>query len=110
MPHDGLMADHSDDEDFALTIVNVFTLTGRGTAVIGRIESGALRTGDEVEVWDDQQLITRARARIELVNSKHADPRSVGLVLGEVAKDLLAPGQTVRLKAARRHPPRGKPG
>ncbi|MGH8862620.1 MAG: hypothetical protein ACRDVG_15535, partial [Jatrophihabitantaceae bacterium] len=89
-----------EDEDFVLTIVDVFTLTGRGTAVIGPIESGVLRTGDEVEIWDDHQLVSSARATVEGIYSRHADPRSIGLLLGEVDKNLLAPGQTVRRKAA----------
>jgi hypothetical protein len=33
-------------EDFVLSIVDVFSITGRGTAVIGPFESGAIRTGD----------------------------------------------------------------
>jgi translation elongation factor EF-Tu-like GTPase len=44
-------------EDFVLAIVDVLSVTGRGTAVIGSIESGVLRTGETVEDWDDDQLV-----------------------------------------------------
>ena len=54
------MADDPNQQDFVLIIADVFTLTGRGTAVIGPIESGVVRTGDEVEIWDNDQLITKA--------------------------------------------------
>jgi translation elongation factor EF-Tu-like GTPase len=39
-------------EDFVLTVTDVFRITGRGTAVAGRIESGVIKTGDTVEIWD----------------------------------------------------------
>lgn len=42
--HDDLVTDDPNHQDFVLTIADVFTLTGRGTAVIGPIESGILRT------------------------------------------------------------------
>ncbi|MGI3782112.1 MAG: hypothetical protein ACRYG2_15220 [Janthinobacterium lividum] len=95
------MAVYSSEQDFVLTIVDIFTLTGRGTAVIGPVESGVLRTAEEVEVWDDQHLVTTARATFELINMREADPRSVCLLLGGVDKTLLSPGQLVR-SAARR--------
>jgi elongation factor Tu len=38
------------DKPFMMAIEDVFTITGRGTVVTGRIEQGVLHTGDEVEV------------------------------------------------------------
>jgi elongation factor Tu len=96
------VADDSDEQDFVLTIVDVFTLTGRGTAVIGPIESGVLRTGEEVEIWDDDRLVTSVRAQVEMICSRDADPRSIGLLLGDADKNLLSPGQTVRRTATKK--------
>lgn len=93
------MADDPNQQDFVLTVVDVFTVTGRGTAVIGPIESGVLQTGDDVEIWDDDKLITTARAQVEMICSRDADPRSVGLLLGDIDKTLLSPGQTIRRTA-----------
>jgi len=38
------------DKPFLLPIEDVFTITGRGTVVTGRIEQGKVNTGDEVEI------------------------------------------------------------
>jgi elongation factor Tu len=38
------------DKPFLMPIEDVFSITGRGTVVTGRIEQGVLRTGDEVEI------------------------------------------------------------
>jgi translation elongation factor EF-Tu-like GTPase len=48
-------------EDFVLTVIDVFGLTGRGTAVIGRIESDVLRTGETVEILDGGEVVAAAR-------------------------------------------------
>ena len=38
------------DKPFLMPIEDVFTITGRGTVVTGRIEQGIIKTGDEVEI------------------------------------------------------------
>jgi elongation factor Tu len=38
------------DKDFLMPIEDVFTITGRGTVVTGRIEQGVIRVGDKVEL------------------------------------------------------------
>jgi len=38
------------DKPFLMPIEDVFSITGRGTVVTGRIEQGAVHTGDEVEI------------------------------------------------------------
>ena len=38
------------DKPFLMPIEDVFSITGRGTVVTGRIEKGIVRTGDEVEI------------------------------------------------------------
>ncbi len=38
------------DKDFLMPIEDVFSITGRGTVATGRIESGVINTGDEVEI------------------------------------------------------------
>ena len=47
--------------DFLMPIEDVFSITGRGTVVTGRIEQGVVHTGDEIEiVWASR---TRRRRR-----------------------------------------------
>jgi len=38
------------DKPFLMPIEDVFTITGRGTVATGRVESGVLKIGDEVEI------------------------------------------------------------
>ncbi len=38
------------DKDFLMPIEDVFSITGRGTVVTGRVEQGIIHTGDEVEI------------------------------------------------------------
>ncbi len=38
------------DKPFLMPIEDVFTITGRGTVVTGRVERGAIKVGDEVEI------------------------------------------------------------
>ena len=38
------------DKPFLMPIEDVFTITGRGTVVTGRIEQGTIKSGDEVEM------------------------------------------------------------
>jgi elongation factor Tu len=38
------------DKPFLMPIEDVFTITGRGTVVTGKVEQGVVKTGDEVEI------------------------------------------------------------
>jgi len=38
------------DKDFLMPVEDVFTITGRGTVATGRIESGIINSGDEVDI------------------------------------------------------------
>lgn len=42
--------DRDTDKPFLMPIEDVFTITGRGTVVTGRIEAGVVNTGDEIEI------------------------------------------------------------
>ena len=86
-------------EGFLFTIDDVFTVRGLGTVVVGAIAHGVLRNGDDVEVWDEDQLVTRTRATLELVRRTGGDDGSISLRLHDVDKRLLSSGQTVRRPA-----------
>jgi elongation factor Tu len=38
------------DKDFLMPIEDIFSISGRGTVVTGRIEQGVLKVGDEIEI------------------------------------------------------------
>ena len=42
--------ERKDDLPFLMPIEDIFTITGRGTVVTGRVERGQVKTGDEVEI------------------------------------------------------------
>ncbi|MGD0273841.1 MAG: elongation factor Tu [Gaiellaceae bacterium] len=47
------------DKPFLMPIEDVFTITGRGTVVTGRIEQGKAKTGDDVEIIGIHPEITK---------------------------------------------------
>src|SRR6266567_2817046 len=47
------------DKPFLMPIEDVFTITGRGTVVTGRLEQGKIKTGDEVEIVGIHPEITK---------------------------------------------------
>ncbi|HEY5113752.1 MAG TPA: elongation factor Tu [Coriobacteriia bacterium] len=47
------------DKPFLMPIEDVFTITGRGTVVTGRIEQGKCKTGDEVEIIGIHPQVTK---------------------------------------------------
>ncbi|MDR2983241.1 MAG: hypothetical protein LBV34_00215 [Nocardiopsaceae bacterium] len=103
------MTDEDSPEDFVLSVVDVFAIGGRGSVVVGPIESGVLRTGDTVEVLDGDRRVTEAQAQIEFLCIRSADPRTfvvrpghpemVALRFQDVAIELLRPGQKVHRAA-----------
>ena len=48
------------DQDFLMPIEDVFSISGRGTVVTGRVERGMIHVGDEIEIVGikDTQLTT----------------------------------------------------
>lgn len=42
--------DRDTDKPFLMPVEDVFTITGRGTVATGRVESGVVKVGDEVEI------------------------------------------------------------
>src|SRR6187399_1299529 len=44
------MPERAIDKDFLMPIEDIFTISGRGTVVTGRIERGVVKVGDEIEI------------------------------------------------------------
>ena len=44
--------DRPKDKPFLMPIEDVFSISGRGTVVTGRVERGVLHVGDEIEIVD----------------------------------------------------------
>jgi elongation factor Tu len=42
--------DRPKDKDFLMPVEDVFSISGRGTVVTGRVESGVIKVGEEIEI------------------------------------------------------------
>ncbi|MBI5509989.1 MAG: elongation factor Tu [Deltaproteobacteria bacterium] len=54
------------DKPFLMPVEDVFSISGRGTVVTGRIDRGVIRTGDEVEIIGLQDTIKTVVTGVEM--------------------------------------------
>jgi len=86
------------DKPFLMPIEDVFSITGRGTVVTGRVEQGKLTTGTEVEIVGLRELRKTTVTGVEMFRKLLDDARAgdnVGLLLRGVAKDEVERGQVI---------------
>ncbi|KUO09028.1 elongation factor Tu [Streptomyces sp. DSM 15324] len=87
------------DRPFLMPIEDVFTITGRGTVVTGRIERGTLRVNSEVEIIGIHPRKTRSTVTgVEMFRKLLDEGRAgenVGLLLRGVKRDEVERGQVV---------------
>ncbi|MFJ9539499.1 elongation factor Tu [Streptomyces sp. NPDC101225] len=87
------------DKPFLMPIEDVFTITGRGTVVTGRIERGVLHVNHEVEIIGIHEQKTRTTVTgIEMFRKLLDEGRAgenVGLLLRGVRRDEVERGQVV---------------
>jgi translation elongation factor EF-Tu-like GTPase len=87
--------------DFALTVQDVFTISGRGTVVTGQVATGQLSVGQQVtQLRDGSALRQLGITGIEMFR-KHTDIArtgdTVGLLVSGVQREEIQPGdQLVR--------------
>jgi elongation factor Tu len=86
------------DKPFAMPIEDVFSITGRGTVVTGRIEQGTLHVGDQVEIIGLRDVQSTTVTGIEMFRKLLDEGRAgdnVGLLLRGIGKDDVERGQVV---------------
>ncbi|WP_416982028.1 elongation factor Tu [Streptomyces sp. T028] len=87
------------DRPFLMPIEDVFTITGRGTVVTGRIERGTLRVNSEVEIIGIHRQKTRTTVTgVEMFRKLLDEGRAgenVGLLLRGIKRDEVERGQVV---------------
>jgi elongation factor Tu len=54
------------DKDFLMPIEDVFTISGRGTVVTGRVERGKVRVGEEMEIVGIRPTVKRVVTGVEM--------------------------------------------
>ena len=86
------------DRDFLMPIEDVFSITGRGTVVTGRIEQGIVHTGDEVEIVGirdtSKTTVTGVEMFRKLLDEGQAGD-NVGCLLRGTGKDEVERGQVL---------------
>src|SRR3989338_8249762 len=86
------------DKPFLMPIEDVFSITGRGTVGTGRIERGACKVGDEVEIVGIQATKKTVITGIEMFRKLLDDGQAgdnVGLLLRGIDKNQLERGQVL---------------
>ena len=91
------------DKPFLMPIEDVFSITGRGTVVTGKIEQGVINSGTEIEVVGVRDTQTTTVTGVEMfrkiLDSGQAGD-NVGLLLRGTGKDDVERGQVCTAKGA----------
>jgi len=86
------------DKPFMMAIEDVFSITGRGTVVTGRIETGVIHVGEQVEIVGIRELQTTTVTGVEMFRKLLDEGQAgdnVGLLLRGIGKDAVERGQVV---------------
>src|SRR5207245_11095859 len=84
------------DRPFLMPIEDVFSITGRGTVVTGRVEQGIVKVGDEVEIVGLRPTQKTVRTGVEMFRKLLDEGRAgdnLGALLRGTAKEEEARGQ-----------------
>ena len=86
------------DRPFQMPIEDVFSITGRGTVVTGRVEQGVVRVGEEVEIVGIRETRKTVATGVEMFRKLLDEGRAgdnVGVLLRGVGKDEVERGQVL---------------
>ena len=86
------------DKPFAMPIEDIFSITGRGTVVTGRVERGKVKVGEEVEIVGFREtrktVVTGVEMFRKLLDEGMAGD-NVGLLLRGIEKEEVERGQVI---------------
>ncbi|HSF84083.1 MAG TPA: elongation factor Tu [Acidimicrobiia bacterium] len=86
------------EKPFMMAIEDVFSITGRGTVVTGRIETGIVKVGEAVEIVGIRPLQNTTVTGVEMFRKLLDEGRAgdnVGLLLRGIGKEEVERGQVV---------------
>jgi len=86
------------DKPFLMPIEDVFSISGRGTVVTGRVERGVIRVGDEVEVVGLRPTIRTVCTGVEMFRKTLDQGQAgdnIGILLRGVKREEVERGQVV---------------
>ena len=86
------------DKPFLMPIEDVFSITGRGTVVTGKVEQGVIHTGDEIEIVGLEDTRTTTCTGVEMFRKLLDEGQAgdnIGALLRGVDKDEVRRGQVL---------------
>ncbi len=86
------------DKPFLMAVEDVFSIEGRGTVATGRIEQGAINTGDEIEIIGIKESRKTVCTGVEMFNKTLNQGQAgdnVGCLLRGVKRDEIERGQVL---------------
>jgi len=86
------------DKPFLMPIEDVFTISGRGTVVTGRIESGIVQTGDALEIVGINDTTTTTCTGVEMFRKSLDEGRAgenCGVLLRGIEREAVERGQVL---------------
>ena len=90
--------DRDVDKDFLMPIEDVFSITGRGTVVTGRIEQGIINTSDNIEIVGLKETATTTCTGVEMFRKILDEGQAgdnVGALLRGIDKEDVQRGQVL---------------
>ena len=91
------------DKPFLMAIEDVFTISGRGTVVTGRVERGKIVAGDEIEIVgfrDTQKTVATSLEMFRKILDDAQAGDNVGVLLRGTGKDEVERGQVLAAPGA----------
>ena len=91
------------DRPFLMAIEDVFTISGRGTVVTGRVERGKIVAGDEIEIVGFKETQKTVATSLEMFRKILDDAQAgdnVGVLLRGTGKDEVERGQVLAAPGA----------
>jgi elongation factor Tu len=94
-----LIPERNVNKDFLMPVEDIFSISGRGTVVTGRIEQGKIKVGEEIEIVGIKKINKKAICTgIEIFKKKLSEGLAgdnVGLLLRGVGKEEVERGQVI---------------
>ena len=95
--------DRDTEKPFLMPVEDVFSITGRGTVVTGKIETGVVNTGEEIEIVGIRDTQTTTITGVEMFRKILDEGQAgdnVGLLLRGIDKDEVERGQVCCAKGS----------
>jgi len=91
------------DGDFLMPVEDVFSISGRGTVVTGRIERGIIHVGDEIEIVGIKDTLTTTCTGVEMFRKLLDEGQAgdnVGILLRGTKREEVERGQVLAKKGS----------